>query len=478
MSRIDYRQTEKAKKGRNGDKYMAHVAEGELIVPPVISDELRQAIYDEMTQMGIDPQEFEVSGEKVKINPETGEPEFFFKGIKRALKKIVSNPVFKIALPFVLGPAGFGLSTLASAGVGAGLGAISGQGLKGIAAGALGAASGGLGNSLGSGIAGATGLKAGLSNALGRGIVSSAGSKLGGASTNEALLSGGLSGLGSLYQSGAFNNTGTAFKEGGLSGALSQFDANTAGTGDVLRASGGAAPTKVGGGGSSSFDNKSGTTFLNNGDSIKWDTTAPVNNGLPAVDFNSVPAPVAEAPKSILDTATDKIGDSMKNKDLFEGVLNSGLSTYSNNKAANQMLKLQKQGLADLQPILNRQFDTSNLENDAGYQFQLGQGLKALDSANAARGNFYSGDALRAAGAYTRGLADTTVNDAFGRFTTARNQDLAAVGQKYGVLGDIGSTKAQSTMNKNQAYMDSISRYLNPQKGIDELLLKYLGSRA
>ena len=468
MSRIDYRQTEKAKKGRNGDKYMAHVAEGELIVPPVISDELRQAIYDEMTQMGIDPQEFEVSGEKVKINPETGEPEFFFKGIKRALKKVVSNPVFKIALPFALGPAGLGLSTLASAGVGAGLGAISGQGLKGIASGALGAASGGLGNSLGGQIAGATGLKAGLSNALGRGIVSSAGSKLGGASTNEALLSGGLSGLGSLYQSGAFNNTGTAFKEGGLSGALSQFDANTAGTGDVLRATGGAAPTKVGGGGSSSFANKSGTTFLNG---VKGE----LGGVLDSLKSDSV---VTTPKTGILDTITDSVGGSMKNKDLFEGVLNSGLSTYSNNKAANQMLKLQKQGLADLQPILNRQFDTSNLENDAGYQFQLGQGLKALDSANAARGNFYSGDALRAAGAYARGLADTTVNDAFSRFTTAKNQDLAAVGQKYGVLGNIGSTRAQSTMNKNQAYMDSISRYLNPQKGIDELLLKYLGSRA
>ena len=391
----------------------------------------------------------------------------------------MSNPIVSAALPFALGPAGLGLSTLSSAGVGAGLGALSGNGIKGIASGALGAASGGIGDFLGGQIASSAGLSGALSNAIGRGATTAVASKLGGADTASSLLSGGLSGVGSLYQSGAFNNMGKAFRENGLSGALAQFDANTPGAGDVLKmTSSSTAPTVIGGG-QSSYANMSNSSFLPSGERIDWKSggQTPLSSG-EVINWNTPRQDGSTG--GILDKLTN-IGDGMfkgRTGSGLESVLNAGLSTYGNDKAAKEMMRYQREGLAALQPILDQQFDPSKLADDAGYQFQLRQGLGALDSANAARGNFFSGDALRAAGDYASGLANSTVNDAYNRFANTRNQNLSGVMQKYGILGDMGSTKAQSTINKNNAYMQSISNFLNPQSSFDQLMARYLGARS
>jgi hypothetical protein len=486
MKKIDHRQTETAKKGRNGDKFMAHIAPGEIIVPPVISPELKEALYEEMRAAGIDPAKYEADGGEYSINPETGKPEFFFKKIKKFVRKITSNPIFSMALPFVLGPAGFGLSTLASAGIGAGLGAISGRGLKGIAGGALGAASGGIGNALGGGISSATGLSGAISNALGRGATSAVGARLGGASTSQSLLAGGLSGVGALYQSGAFNNTGQAFREGGLSGALSQFDANTPAPGGALSKVGANAPAP-GGGGTSSYVNKSNTTFLPNGEQIKWKnpTQTLSNAGTVGANPSGAASPAGANPSGAASPAVntgptffEKLlpseGDNMFFNRGLESILSSGVSKRTNDIAERQLVAQQQQGLSDLQPILDRQFDASDLANDSGYQFQLGQGLKALDSANASRGNFYSGDALRSAGEFATGLADNTVNNAYSRFSQTRGQDLQGASLRNDLLGNIGTARAQSTLNKGNAYNQSISNFLNPRSDFESLLGRYL----
>ena len=97
--------------GRNEDKFLAHVAAGELVIPFQFleNEDTKKAIFDMLIEAGLeDPERYVVGGEGNSINPTTGLPEFFlgkiFRGIvggvKKALKTVV-NVVKKIA-PIVL----------------------------------------------------------------------------------------------------------------------------------------------------------------------------------------------------------------------------------------------------------------------------------------------------------------------------------------------------------------------------------------
>ena len=81
--------------GRYEDTYIAHVAEGETVVPMDVLDanpQLKALLFNQMLDMGIDPERYIVGNELNSINPVTGQPEFFlkkiFKSAKKALKKI------------------------------------------------------------------------------------------------------------------------------------------------------------------------------------------------------------------------------------------------------------------------------------------------------------------------------------------------------------------------------------------------------
>ena len=92
MNRIDNSGTGLARLGRDEDQYMAHVAQGEMVVPPVISPETRQRIEQELRAAGLSPDEYKV-GEGMSINPITGMPEFgwlkkTFKSIKKVARKV------------------------------------------------------------------------------------------------------------------------------------------------------------------------------------------------------------------------------------------------------------------------------------------------------------------------------------------------------------------------------------------------------
>jgi hypothetical protein len=77
--------------GRNEDRFMAHVAKGEMVVPPVISDKTKSLIKKEMQAVGLDPQEYEV-GQGMSINPITGQAEFgFLKKLAKSVKKVVKK---------------------------------------------------------------------------------------------------------------------------------------------------------------------------------------------------------------------------------------------------------------------------------------------------------------------------------------------------------------------------------------------------
>jgi hypothetical protein len=143
--------------GREGDIYVVHAAEGETVVPMEVlnsSPKLKAMLFQQMTDLGLEPERYIVGNELNSINPVTGKPEFFLKKLFGNLKN-----VFKKAAPII--------------------GAVAGT----LIAGPLGAA---FGSALGGGTAAAViGNVAG--KALGSGIGSFATSKLAGANTDDAL---------------------------------------------------------------------------------------------------------------------------------------------------------------------------------------------------------------------------------------------------------------------------------------------------
>ena len=117
--------------GRHEDEYMIHAAEGETVIPMEVFRKnpiLKERIFAQMRDMGIEPERYVVGNELNSLNPVTGQPEFFlkklFKGVKKFLKKavkVVLPIVATIALTPFVGPIGAsaivsGVGTLAAGG--------------------------------------------------------------------------------------------------------------------------------------------------------------------------------------------------------------------------------------------------------------------------------------------------------------------------------------------------------------------------
>jgi len=113
--------------GREGDTYIVHAAEGETVIPLEVLEanpRMKSMIYQQMQDMGLEPERYVVGSELNSLNPITGQPEFFFKKLFRKIKKVVKKIapiVLPIALSFALGPiygaaAGSGISTLLQGG--------------------------------------------------------------------------------------------------------------------------------------------------------------------------------------------------------------------------------------------------------------------------------------------------------------------------------------------------------------------------
>ena len=111
--------------GRYEDNYIVHASEGETVIPMAVLDrnpDLKNNLFEQMRQMGLDPERYIVGNELNSINPVTGQPEFFLKKIGRSLKKAFKKiapvvlPVLAASTP--LGPiygamAGTGIASLA-----------------------------------------------------------------------------------------------------------------------------------------------------------------------------------------------------------------------------------------------------------------------------------------------------------------------------------------------------------------------------
>jgi len=173
MNRIDNSGQGIASLGRDEDQYMAHVAQGEMVVPPVISQETRQRIEQEMKAAGLSPNEYTV-GNGMSINPITGQPEFGW--LKKTFKSI--KKVAKVVAPIAMLVPGVGT---ALGGVLGGLGGTIGSafGLKGTLAKSL------LGNIAGAGIPGLSNIAGGASGGYSS-IASGLGSLFGGAGNQES----------------------------------------------------------------------------------------------------------------------------------------------------------------------------------------------------------------------------------------------------------------------------------------------------
>ncbi len=123
--------------GRNGDTYLIHAAEGETVLPMEVLESnprLRKMLFEQIEELGLEPERYIVGNKLNSINPVTGKPEFFFgkifKTVKRVFKPVVrvlkavapiALPIIApIALPFLPLPLSVGLGSMAG-------GLISGQ---------------------------------------------------------------------------------------------------------------------------------------------------------------------------------------------------------------------------------------------------------------------------------------------------------------------------------------------------------------
>jgi hypothetical protein len=122
-----------ARMGRNGDNYIVHASEQEVIVPREVAEknpEMMQAIRQGIAAEGADPDAYVVGSDSNSINPLTGQREFFLKGLVTGLKNIVKGvanvfrKVAPVVLPFALNALFPGLGTIASGALGAGIGTL------------------------------------------------------------------------------------------------------------------------------------------------------------------------------------------------------------------------------------------------------------------------------------------------------------------------------------------------------------------
>lgn len=106
----------------------------------------------------------------------------------------------------------------------------------------------------------------------------------------------------------------------------------------------------------------------------------------------------------------------------------------------------------------------ARLPYDPGYQFELGQGLGAVEGSAAARGMLRSGRTLKDLTAYAQGLASTRAGEAFQRdfstYQNRQNQLLALIEAGRGASG-VQSALPQLALAGGQAQAGAITGMAN-----------------
>lgn len=327
----------------------------------------------------------------------------------KSVKKIIGT-VGPIAASFI---PGIGLPLAAAIGAGGGL--LSGGGLRGALLGAVssGLGASGIANSVGSSISNGIGLGGVGASTIGHALQGAAQGAAGGGGLRGALLGAATGGLGANagdITNSVFGTPASTPLAAGVQGP------STAGTEGLLGTHG-----QVLGGGTSSFAN------------VVPDAISALGASNTADDNERL---LAEA----------------------QGRSEAALSPYSQAGA---------DAANSLQSRLSTGFQPGDLTQDPGYQFRLGQGTDAINRSLGAQGNLFSGRALTAAQDYGQGLADSTYQDAYNRWSQ-ENQQLAsqsgqginAANSLTGVYDNQGNIGANNNTAQNNILSSSLSNLL------------------
>ena len=98
-----------------------------------------------------------------------------------------------------------------------------------------------------------------------------------------------------------------------------------------------------------------------------------------------------------------------------------------------------------------KDFGMSDFTTDPGYAFRLSEGTKALNASAAARGGMISGAALKAATNYGQQAGSQEYTNAFNRYQTNRNNQIAPLMdfERLGQASAAGSAAAANTTGAN-----------------------------
>jgi len=94
-----------------------------------------------------------------------------------------------------------------------------------------------------------------------------------------------------------------------------------------------------------------------------------------------------------------------------------------------------------------RDFGMADFTADPGYNFRMGEGMKALERQAAARGGLISGGALKAAQRYGQDFASNEFTNAFNRFQTNRANQLQPLQSLMGAGQTATNTMGTAAAN-------------------------------
>lgn len=98
-------------------------------------------------------------------------------------------------------------------------------------------------------------------------------------------------------------------------------------------------------------------------------------------------------------------------------------------------------------------FSQSMFTETPDYQFRLDEGNKAIDRASSARGNFYSGAALKEATQYGSDLASNEYSNAYNRYNADQNTEYNRyTGARDRYNQDFGTSYSQAQNNSDTLY--------------------------
>lgn len=183
------------------------------------------------------------------------------------------------------------------------------------------------------------------------------------------------------------------------------------------------------------------------------------------------------------------------------GTLLGGISSLNaNDKAQKDLLNAQSRSISQFQPYLDsgsasnkrlsellgtggdpnatdygqlsKPFSPGDLTQDPGYQFRLQQGTDALNRSLGAKGQLFSGSALKASQEFGQGLADQTYKDAYDRYVQDQNnlyskyanqssQGQAAAGSASNIYDNIGNAKANAEISSSNILNNTLSSLLS-----------------